>query len=103
MKCFFVFLGLSTLLAASAASAGYVDGMALRRYCDKTDPFNSRCTAYIAGVLDDSDRARCLPEGTDLQVLAKVVRDHLDKVENSNRHNAAGLVKQAIDGAYPCQ
>ena len=103
MKRLFAPLGLLSLGISSAASASYVDGMALSRYCGRTDPFHSRCTAYIAGVVDSSDRGRCVPEGTDIQVVARVVRDHLDKVKNPISHNAADLVKEALEGAYPCE
>ena len=103
MKRIFASLGLASLLVAGAASAGYVDGMALRRYCDRTDPFHSRCTAYVAGVADASGHGRCIPEGTDIQVVARKVRDHLDEVENPMAHTASDLVKQALQGAYPCQ
>ena len=103
MKRFFGLLGLFSLVAAGAASAAYVDGMALRRYCEETDPFNSRCTAYIAGVLDSMDHARCLPKGTGLQQVARAVRDHLDTVADPRSQNAAVLVKQVLNSAYPCR
>lgn len=103
MKRLLASLGLASLLVAAAASAAYVDGMALRRYCDRTDPFHSRCTAYVSGVVDATGHDRCIPDGTDIQVVAKAVRDHLDEVENPALHSAADLVKEALDASFACE
>lgn len=113
-----LFLLLAALggLATPPPLLGFVDVPKLTKLCSgdsaETPADRGICLGYVAGAVDQlmaqqavlpaPVRTVCLPEGATLDDAVVVVRLYAARAGEAPGVGAAGLVKLAMEGAYPC-
>ncbi|SRR6266436_68773 len=96
---------------ADEASAGFLDGNALYRYCTATDAFSQgACIGYVDGVADlmgfsddVAKRPQCIPVSVQAQQVVDVVVKFLRDNPADRNYNADSLVFAAIHQAWNCK
>jgi hypothetical protein len=102
------------LLGCLPASAGFDTGNRIHEDCRSGNYFNrGYCGGYVTGIVDtiESLQARgalpanalCIPEGATKGQLVDVVIRYLEQNPERRHLEAAGLVPEAINAAFPCK
>ena len=117
--------GVASIATASPASAEYLSGNVLYRYCTGTEGSFSQasqsllCSSYIQGAHDgleaagkyvsfkanmeeDPIRVVCVPSGVETGQLKEIVVAHLRDNPADRNLSASVLVLAALAKAYPC-
>jgi hypothetical protein len=102
------------LLASLPAAAGYDNGNRLYEDCSSANYFNrGYCGGYVVGIVDAIEslqRSRvmasttlCIPDDVSKGQLVDVVTKYLGDNPQKRTREAAGLVPEALNDAFPCK
>jgi len=98
--------------SAAAKAANYFNGNQLYEACSRASNVGdfSFCQGYVAGIaaaMSNGDtiykRRACVPEDAELLQVMLVVWQFLSAHPETGDLRAAGLVAQALAGAFPCK
>ena len=98
------------LLFASPVRANFENGNSLYTDCTKERGFNTGyCMGYVGGVTDIMSDGTplygwkaCFPKGVSLGQIKDVVTRWLANNPQHRHYNAASLVAEALEEAFPC-
>jgi Rap1a immunity proteins len=104
-----VAVALSSLVAGTAAHAGFRDGNKLFEDCKYTDTNSNTfpagtCAGYIVGAVDAllETGAFCVPDGVEAGQVIDVVKLYLAQHPEKRHLAASDLVVDALKEKFPC-